>query len=121
MGTGRKKMPEEDERIMDEQKRKKEMEERFQDTHNKIIETFKDRKKFEKEYLDIIEKQKKYWNDRLKETDPQKNKERYDELKDKIKNEETLIKQIKDEVDRIDDALRLEKEHEEQEHKEKTH
>jgi len=65
-------MPEklENEKIMDESKKKQDLEKRFQETHNRIIETLKERKQFEKEYMVVIKKQKKYWNDRLKETDP---------------------------------------------------
>ncbi len=77
---------EDEEAIIDQEKNKKILEQRFLNTHDKIIETYKDRKKFEKEYLEVIKKQKKYWTDRLSETDPKKDKERYNELKNKIKN-----------------------------------
>ncbi len=110
-------MPEktEHERITSESKKKADLEKEFQDTHKQILKTFKERRKFEIEYLAVIKKQKKYWNDRLKETNPQKDKKRYDELKDKIKNEEILIKQIKDEIEKIDKQVITEKEHKERE------
>ncbi|MEL7670140.1 hypothetical protein [Methanobacterium sp.] len=91
--------------------------ERMQKTRDEIIKTYRERKKSEKEFLEIIKKQKKYWEDQLRVTDPQKDKERYDELKEKIKNEETLIGQIKDELNSIDKELGKEKEHKEKEHK----
>ena len=110
-------MPEEKERI-DKQARKHDtLAERLQKTRDEIMKTYIGRKQSEKDFLEVIKKQKKYWEDQLKNTDPQKNKERYDELEEKIENEKTLIKQIKDELNNLDKELGKEEEHKEKERK----
>lgn len=110
-------MPEEKERI-DKQVRKHDtLEERIQKTRDEIIKTYNERKESEKDFLEVIKNQKKYWEGQLRNTDPEKDKERYDELKEKIKNEETLIGQIKDELNSLDVELGKEKEHGENERK----
>lgn len=110
-------MPEEKERI-DKQARKHDtLTERIQKTRNEIIKTYRKRKKSEKDFLEVIKKQKKYWEDQLNNTDPKENKKRYDELKGKIKNEETLINQIKEELINLDKEIEAEAKHKEKEHK----
>jgi septal ring factor EnvC (AmiA/AmiB activator) len=105
-------MPENYEKRITEQARKCEkLKEEFANIRKDITRTVKERKKSEKDFLDVIKKQMEYWEDQLKNTDPQKDKERYNEIKGKIKSEKVLIKQIKDELDRIDQELKLEKEH----------
>jgi 2,3-bisphosphoglycerate-independent phosphoglycerate mutase len=113
-------MPRQEDEMIDKQVRKLEtLEERLEKTRSEIIGTFKRRKESEKEFLEIIKKQKEYWEGRLKDTDPQKNKKRYSELEEKIKNEEMLIRQINEELDRIDEELEQERVHREQEQKKK--
>ena len=111
-------MPSQDDKILNQMNKKEKIENEFQETHNKIIQTIKDRKRSEKEYLDIIKKQKKYWEGQLENTDPEKNKDRYNHLKENIKREENLIIQIKEELNRIDEQFKMEKEHQkiEEEH-----
>lgn len=112
-------MPEQEDKRIGKQVRKYEkLEDRFEKTRSKIIETFKNRIKSEKDFLEVIEKQREYWKDRLKETDPQKDKDRYNELKEKIKSEETLIKQIKEELVKIDEKIKQEHREAEKERKE---
>lgn len=110
-------MHDEKERINKQVRKHDTLAERMQKTRDEIIKTYMERKKSEKEFLEIIKKQKKYWEDQLKVTDPQKDKERYDELKGKIENEKTLIKQIKDELNSLDKEIGNEEEHKEKEHK----
>jgi len=50
----------------------------------------------------------KYLEDLLENVGPIKNKERYNELKKRIKMEKILIEQIEDEVHRINEELKLE-------------
>ena len=107
----------EDERINKQTREYKTLEERLEKTRNEIIETFKKRRESEKDFLDVVKKQKEYWIGQLGVTDPKKNKKRYDELKEKIKNEETLIKQIKEELIRIEEELKQERKHKEAEEK----
>ena len=115
-------MPRQEKERIDKQVSKQEtLEERLGKTRRQIIKTFKDRRKSEKDFLEVIKKQKEYWKGQLKNTDPQEDKDRYDELNEKIKNEEKLIKQIKDEIDRIDNEIKQEKEHEWAEEKTKEH
>lgn len=110
-------MPEEKER-MDKQARKHDtLAERIQKTRDEIIKTYMKRKKSEKDFLEVIKNQKKYWESQLKITNPQKDKERYMKLKEKIKNEETLINQIKEELISLDKEIEAEVKHKEKEHK----
>ena len=102
-------MPEQEEENMD--KKQESLEERLEKTRKEIIETFKRRRESEKEFLEVIKKQNEYWKSRLKETDPKKDEKRYDELKEKIKNEKTLMGQIREELVRIDEELKQEREH----------
>ncbi|MEN6293494.1 MAG: hypothetical protein ABFC34_05795 [Methanobacterium sp.] len=111
-------MPRQEKERIEKQAQKHDMlKEQMQKTRDKIIETYMERKESEKDFLKVIKNQKKYWEDQLKVTDPQKDKERYSELKGKIKDEETLIRQIKDELVSLDKEISKEKEHEEKEHK----
>lgn len=105
----------EDERIVKQTHKQEKLEKRLHKIRNEIVETYKRRRESEKDFLEVIKKQMEYWKDRLSETDPEKNKKRYNELKQKIKGEETLIKQIKEELGRIDQELKQEREHEEKE------
>lgn len=108
-------MPRQEDKEVNKQASKQEtLERRLKKTRSEIIKTIKERRKAEKDFLGVIKQQKKYWEDQLQNTDPQ-NKERHDELKEKIENEELLIKQIYDELNRIDKELEQEKEHEEAE------
>lgn len=107
----------EKERIKEQARKHDTLEERMQRTRDEIMKTYMERRVHEKEFLEVIRNQKKYWEDQLKNTDPEKNRERYDELKERIKNEKTLIKQIKEEIHDLNEELKKEKEHKEKEHK----
>ena len=114
-------MPNQEDEMIEEQADKHEaLEERIQKTRDEIIETYRQRKISEKDFLEIIENQKKYWESQLNNTDPQKDKERYNELKEKIKNEERFIVQIEEELTNLDKGLSKEKEHEEAEEEHKN-
>lgn len=110
-------MPEEKERIDKQARKHDSLAERIQKTRDEIIKTYGERKKSEKDFLEVIKNQKKYWESQLKVTNPKKDKERYKELKEKIKSEETLINQIKDELNSIDKEIEKEKEHKGKERK----
>jgi hypothetical protein len=110
-------MPGEKERIDKQALKQDTLEDQMQKIRNEIMETYRNRMKSEKDFLEVIKKQKKYWEDQLKDTDPQKNKERYDELEEKIESEKTLIKQIKEELNNLDKELGKEEEHKEKERK----
>jgi len=100
-----------DKRIINQWNKKEEIDNEFKNTNKKIMETVKNRQKTEKSYLDIIKKQKKYWEDQLKKIDPEINKNRYNELNENIEREKRLIKQIKEELDRIDKEFKMVKEY----------
>lgn len=87
------------------------LEEKYLDIHRSIIRTIKERKRVETEYLDVIKNQIKYWKSQLEVTDPSKDKERYDELKQIIERENGLIGQIKEELERIKGELKSEEEY----------
>ncbi|WP_424355001.1 hypothetical protein [Methanobacterium sp. MBAC-LM] len=111
-------MPGEEKERINEQARKHDtLEEQMQKTRDEIMKTYRERRGHEKEFLDVIKNQKRYWEDQLRNTDPEKDNERYEELKGKIENEKSLIKQIKDEIHDLNEELKNEKEHKEKEHK----
>jgi len=112
-------MPSEDKRALNQKNEQEELENKFQDIHKKIMKTVRDRKRSEEDYLEIIKKQKKYWEDRLKNTDPEKDKDRYNELEENIKREIKLIKQINEELSRIEEEYEMEREHKKREEERK--
>ncbi len=63
------------------------------------------------EYLDAVKKQMGYWTSQIENTDPEKDKERYNVIKKNIEMEKTHIKQIQDELNRINEELKMENEH----------
>ena len=99
-------MPHKDyKKIMEESKRK--MEEQNK-SHVSLVRTIKDRKRVEMEYLDAVKKQMWYWKTQIDTTDPQKDKERYNELKKNIESEKAHMEQVLDELNRINEELKLE-------------
>lgn len=88
------------------------LEEKYWDIHKSIVRTIKERERVEREYLAVIKKQMEYWEGQLNKTDPIKDKKRYNELKERIEVEKSLIKQIDEELVRIKEELKLEREHE---------
>ena len=100
-----------DDRILNKRNKNEEIENKLQDTRDKILKTVIDRKKSEKDYLETIKKQKKYWEDQLKRTDPKEDKKRYDRIIENIDREKSLIIQIKEELNRIDKEFKMEIEH----------
>lgn len=94
-----------DKKISEEINKQKKMEEQLNKTHLSLIKTIKDRKRVEMEYLVAIKRQMGYWKSQINNTDPQKDKERYNELKKNIELEKAHIKQVKDELDRINEEI----------------
>lgn len=101
--------------ILKQKAEKEEIRRKFQEIRSKIMETIKDRKQFEKDYLEIIKKQKRYWEDQLGNIDPEKDKNRYRELKENIRREKSLIIKIKEELNRIDEEFKMEMKHKQME------
>ena len=99
-------------KIMEESNKQKKIEEQFNKTRINIIRTIKDRKRVEMEYLDAVKKQMGYWKSQIENTDAEKDKERYNVIKKNIEMEKTHIKQIQDELNRINEELKMENEHE---------
>lgn len=101
-------MPQKDyKKIMEESNKQKKIEEELNKTRINIIRTIKDRKRVEMEYLDAIKKQMGYWKSQIENTDAEKNKERYNVIKKNIEMEKAHIKQIQDELNRIDEELKM--------------
>ncbi|WP_414469645.1 hypothetical protein [Methanobacterium sp. ACI-7] len=101
-------MPQKDYKKIMEEKNRQKMEEQNNRTHMGIIKTIKDRKRVEMEYLGAVKRQMGYWKSQIDATDSEKDRERYDELKENIKSEEAHIKQIQNELDRINEEIRME-------------
>ena len=97
-------MPQKDYKIiMEENKQKRE------EQQNKLhfnIRSIKDRKRVEMEYLDAVKRQIGYWKGQMEVIDPEKDENRYNELKKNIESEKTHIKQIEDELNRINEEIR---------------
>ena len=77
-------------------------------TRASMIRSIKDRKRVEIEYLDAVKKQMWYWKTQIEVTDPEKDEERYNEIKKNIESEKAHIEQVEDELNRINEELKLE-------------
>ena len=82
--------------------------ERGSKTRASIIRAIKDRKRVEMEYLDAVKKQMWYWKTQIETTNPEEDEERYNELKKNIESEKVHIEQVEDELNRINEELKLE-------------
>ncbi len=72
------------------------------------ITRLKNMKRVEMEYLDAVKKQIGYWNNQINAIDPQKDENRYNELKNKAENEKEHIRQVQDELNRINHEIERE-------------
>lgn len=68
----------------------------------------KNMKRVEMEYLDAVKKQVGYWNNQIDVTDPQKDEDRYNELKKNAEKEKEHIMQVQDELNRINHEIERE-------------
>ncbi|MGZ7159883.1 MAG: hypothetical protein ACXVHV_11705 [Methanobacterium sp.] len=94
-------------KIIEEKNKQKKMEKQLNKTRVNIIKTIKDRKRVEMEFLAAIKRQMGYWKNQMDNTDPENDKERYQQLKDNIEREKVHIEQIEDELDRINEEIKL--------------
>jgi len=70
------------------------------------IKIIKDRKRVQMEYLDAVKRQLGYWRSQIESIDSQSDTNRYNELKRNIESEKVHIKQIEDELDRINEEIK---------------
>jgi len=96
-------MTHKDYKIIMEEKMKKKVKQSDKSYIN-IIRAIKDRKRVEMEYLDAIKRQIGYWNSQIEIAVPE-DKDRYNELKMNIESEKGHIKQVQDELNRINEEL----------------
>ena len=97
--------------IMEERKKQEKLKELLNKTRISIIKTIKERKRVEMEFLGAARKQMGYWKIQIENTDPEKDKERYNEIKKNIEMEKVHIKKIREEIDRITKEIKMEEEH----------
>lgn len=101
-------MPQKDyKKIMEEKNKQRKAEEQLNETHIHIIRNIKDRKRVEIEYLDAIKRQMAYWKRQIDDADP-KDEERYNKIKKNIENEKEHMKQVQDELNRINKEIKME-------------
>ena len=81
---------------------------RNDETSRARINRLKNMKRVEMEYLDAVKKQIGYWKNQIDNTDPQKDEDRYNELKKNSEKEKENIKQVQDELDRINEEIKRE-------------
>jgi hypothetical protein len=98
-------------KIMEERKKHEKHEKQRNKTSINIVKTIKDRKRVEIEILSAVRKQMGYWKTQIENTDPEKDKERYNEIKKNIEMEKAHIKKIREEIDRITKEIKMEEEH----------
>ncbi len=79
-----------------------------EETSRTRINRLKNMKRVEMEYLDAVKKQIGYWNNQIDTTDPQKDENRYNELKKNAEKEKEHIKQVQDELNRINEQIERE-------------
>jgi len=81
---------------------------RNEETSRIRITRLKNMKRVEMEYLDAVKKQIGYWNNQINVIDPQKDENRYNELKKNAENEKEHIRQVQDELSRINQEIERE-------------
>ena len=81
---------------------------RNEETSRIRITRLKNMKRVEMEYLDAVKKQIGYWNNQINVIDPQKDENRYNELKKNAENEKEHIRQVQDELNRINQEIERE-------------
>ena len=81
---------------------------RNEETSRTRINRLKNMKRVEMEYLDAVKKQIGYWNNQINAIDPQKDEDRYNELKKNTENEKEHIRQVQDELNRINHEIERE-------------
>lgn len=81
---------------------------RNEETSRTRINRLKNMKRVEMEYLDAVKKQIGYWNNQINAADPQKDEDRYNELKKNAENEKEHIRQVQDELNRINQEIERE-------------
>ncbi|MDI6723233.1 MAG: hypothetical protein QMD61_01155 [Methanobacterium sp.] len=91
---------------MEENKQRKS---ELNETRIHTIRSIKDRKRVEMEYLDAVKRQMGYWKSQMDITDPQ-DEYRFNLLKRNIESEKKHIKQVQDELNRINDEIKREEE-----------
>ncbi|MGB9979196.1 hypothetical protein [Methanobacterium sp.] len=79
-----------------------------EETSKARINRLKNMKRVEMEYLDAVKKQIGYWNNQIDTTDQQKDEDRYNELKRNSEKEKEHIKQVQDELNRINEEIERE-------------
>ena len=98
-------------KIMEERKKHEKLEKQLNKTSINIVKTNKDRKRVEIEFLGAARKQMGYWKTQIENTDPEKDIERYNEIKKNIEMEKAHIKKIREEVDRITKEIKRKEEY----------
>ena len=81
---------------------------RNEETSRIRITRLKNMKRVEMEYLDAVKKQIGYWNNQINTIDPQKDENRYNELKKSAEMEKGHIRQVQDELNRINQEIERE-------------
>lgn len=81
---------------------------RNEETSRIRINRLKNMKRVEMEYLDAVKKQIGYWNNQINVTDSQKDEDRYNELKKNAEKEKEHIRQVQDELNRINQEIERE-------------
>lgn len=79
-----------------------------EETSRTRINRLKNMKRVEMEYLDAVKKQIGYWNNQINATDLQKDADRSNELKKNAEKEKDHIKQVQDELNRINQEIERE-------------
>ena len=79
-----------------------------EETSRTRINRLKNMKRIEMEYLDAVKKQIGYWNNQINASDLQKDENRSNELKKNAEKEKEHIKQVQDELNRINQEIERE-------------
>lgn len=75
-----------------------------------IVKNLEEQKKIEKEHLDLVGEHLKYWKKEIEKTNAI-DKDRLNELKDRLKMEDRVHNKIKDHIRHIDKEIKFQKEH----------
>jgi len=95
-------------RLSKEINRQKKLEEERVKAAKGIVKNLKEQKKIEEEHLAIVNQHQKYWEKELEKT---KDRERYDDLKNKLELEGEIRDKISAIIKHLDKEIKFQEEH----------
>lgn len=97
-------------RISEEIRKQRELDDERIETSKQIIKNLEKQKEIEKEFLDLVDKHQNYWKKELEKAN-ENDRDRSNDLKDRLQMEEEIRNKILDHINHIDKEIKAHKEH----------